>query len=354
MQNRRKRSKALSLLLVAALALTVAGCTENTGPSSAGQTSQSGSEEQGVSGHIVLYTSEPQDLVTDMMEDFVSYYPDVTYEIYRSGTGAVTSKIDAELESGATQADVIWFADIGYIYQLDEKGLIEHYIPDGVEKIDAKFNYNNGMAVEVRQIFNVIAYNTRKNTVEITDWDDLTDPGLSGKFAMADPNYSGGAFTTLIGLIREQNIGWDYFEALKANNMKFEQSNGNLQTKVASGEYVAVSVVDFMVRNAKNEGSPVETVWPESGAIMVPTPAAILSTVEKENLDACKAFMDYLLSEAGQKFFVAQGYIPVNATVGVPEGAPSVDEIKTIELDMDYFINHASEARQQFTMMFEN
>ena len=48
------------------------------------------------------------------------------------------------------------FADIGYMSQLDDKGLIQHYTPKGADAIDPKFNYNDGMAWEVRQIFNII------------------------------------------------------------------------------------------------------------------------------------------------------------------------------------------------------
>lgn len=354
---RRATRKAVSLALTGVLALAAAaGCSEKTGPSSASQGEsippQSQTQPQAVTGKITVYTSEPQDLVTDMLEDFVGKNPGITYELFRSGTGAVISKIDTELETGSTDADIIWFADIGYMNQLDQKGLIRHYTPKGAEKIDPSFNYNDGMAWEVRQIFNIIAANTLKCDVEIKDWNDLTKPELSGRFAMANPSYSGGAFTTLVGLVGEEGPGWKLYEDMKANDVKFEQSNGNLQTKVASGEYAAVSIVDFMARNAANEGSPVQSIWPETGAVMVPTPVAILSTVEEENRAACEAFLDYLLTEDAQKFFVEQGYIPVDPSVGVPEGAPPVEEIKTVKLNLQDFTENSAALRERFTQIF--
>lgn len=51
-------------------------------------------------GHLVIYTSEPQDLVTEMLDDFVSKNPGVTYELYRSGTGDVKTKLSTELDAG--------------------------------------------------------------------------------------------------------------------------------------------------------------------------------------------------------------------------------------------------------------
>lgn len=355
---RRAARKAFSLALAGMLTLAAAaGCSEKTGPSSAPQggvppQSQTTPEKEAVTGKITVYTSEPQDLVTDMLEDFVGKNPGVTYELFRSGTGSVISKIDTELETGSTDADIIWFADIGYMNQLDKEGLLRHYTPKGAEKIDPSFNYNDGMAWEVRQIFNIIAVNTLKCDVEVRDWNDLTKPELSGRFAMANPSYSGGAFTTLVGLVGEDGPGWKLYEDMKANDVKFEQSNGNLQTKVASGEYAAVSIVDFMARNAAREGSPVESVWPETGAVMVPTPVAILSTAKEENRAACEAFLDYLLTEDAQKFFVEQGYIPVDPSVGVPEGAPAVADIRTVRLDLQGFTDNSAALREKFASIF--
>lgn len=358
---RRATQKAISLALAGVLALAAAaGCSEKTGPSSASpvpgspapSTAAADPQAQPLTGEITVYTSEPQDLVTDMLEGFVARNPGVTYKLFRSGSGAVISKIDAELETGSTEADVIWFADIGYMSQLDEQGLIRHYTPRKAADIDPAFNYNDGMAWEVRQIFNIIAINSLKCSTEIKDWQDLCKPELSGRFAMANPNYSGGSFTTLVGLVGTEGVGWQLYEDMKANDMKFEQSNGNLQTKVASGEYAAVSVVDFMARNAAAEGSPVETIWPESGAVMVPTPIAILSTVKEENRAACEALIDYMLSEEAQKLFVAQGYLPVDPAAGVPEGAPAVEDIKTVSLNIEDFSKNSAAIRDRFTEIF--
>lgn len=330
--------KTISVLLAVLLVAMLAACGDTAAK-----------EEK---TNIVVYTSEPEDLVTDMLEAFIAENPDITYTLYRSGTGKVTAKIDTELETGSTDADILWAADLGYMMRLDEKGLISHYTPAALEGLDARFNYNDGMAVEVRQIFNIIAYNTLKCDVELNDWMDLADPALSGKIAMANPSYSGGALTTVVTHVGDDTIGWDLYEALKANDLKLEESNGNLQTKVASGEYAAVSVVDFMARNAAAEGSPVATVWPASGAVMVQTPVAILSGNEDKVTEACRRFVDYLLSAECQQMFVDQGYIPVDPAVGVPEGAPAAEDIVVCPLDLDFFVRNTAEVRDHFAALF--
>ncbi len=301
--------------------------------------------------NLVIYTSESQDLVTDMLEDFISKNPDITYTLFRSGTGKVTAKVDTEREAGSVDADLLWIADLGYLCRLDEEGMIHHYNSPRMAELPAAFNYNDGMAFEVRQIFNIIAYNTTACETPLKDWEDLGNPALKGKVAMANPSYSGGALTTVLTHVSQPDIGWPLYEKLIRNDLKLEESNGNLKTKVSSGEYAAVSMVDFMVRNAKNEGAPVETVWPESGAVIVPTPIAILEKEDPAVIEAAERLIDYLLSEDAQKLFSEQGYIPVDPAVASPEGAPQAGEIRTCPLDLDFFVSESSAVRDRFESM---
>ena len=340
-----KQAKFMASLLV--LILLLAGCAGGTTSSSQPD------EVAGISGKLTLYTSEPEELVNEMVADFNKSYPDVQIDIFRSGTGKVVSKMSAELETGSTEADIIWFADIGYVRQLDEQGLILHYSPEEASAISAEYRYNDGMAHEVRLIYNVIAYNTTKVSDPPKDWLDVTESAYNGTFAMANPNYSGGAFTALVVNVQnEDKVGWDFYTRAAENNCKYEESNGNLQTKVSSGEYSAVAIVDFMARNAKNDGSPVDVVWPESGAILVPTPIALMSTVSEESVGAAKAFIDYMYAVDTQKLFVEQGYLPVISEAGVPQGAPQVSEIVTMPFDLDYYSEHSSEIRDKYIQLF--
>lgn len=175
--------KIIAVVLVAVLLLSMFTACKQTGGSSVGaeqqmteqQTTQTGDDEekQVVSGKLTLYTSEPEELVSQMIADFNVTYPDVEIEIFRSGTGKVVSKMEAELETGSTEANIIWFADIGYMKNLDDKGMIMHYEPEGSQGISDEYKYNNAMAHEVRLIYNVLAYNTTKIENPPKDWHDV-------------------------------------------------------------------------------------------------------------------------------------------------------------------------------------
>lgn len=300
---------------------------------------------------INLYTSESQDLVGDMMNVFMSENPNINVEVFRTGTEELIAKMEAERTNGEIEADMIWFADIDYFNTLDEEGLLEGYLSPNAEDINDEFIYNSGKYYEVRQIFNVLAYNTTSVDKPLTSWNDLYREDLKGKMAMASPNYSGAAFLTLATIVDNDDLGWDFYQSLQDNDVKFEQGNGALANKVATGEYHAVSIVDFMALNAKNEGSPVEVVWPEEGAVIIPTPVGIMK--DTDVVEESKMVLDYLLSEDAQTMFKDQGYIPVNPDVGVPENAPNVEDIKIMPLDLDFLKEQRQELKSGFDEIFE-
>lgn len=271
-------------------------------------------------GTLTLYTSESLDKVNEMKLDFEKRNPGVTMNIYRSGSQVVISKLQAEFQAGGTLADLIWMADIDYFEDLARKGLLLAYNPPEADKVAAKFKYEGGRYHEVRLIFNTVGLNTLRVKTRPTSWKDLTDPKYKGKVGMASPFYSGAAFSTLGTQINMPGFGWDFYRRLKENGVIIEQSNGTVAKKLATGEFQLVSVVDFMVREAKASGSPVEHIWPKEGAILVPTPIGILKGAK--NPEAAGAFLRYLYSPDGQRLFVQQGYVPVLPGIEGPKDMP--------------------------------
>ncbi len=342
--------KWITVFAVCAAVLSLAACGQNAGNA---QPAAENEEGKAVSGDLTLYTSEPEELVADLVAKFNETYPAVNIEVFRSGTGKVTAKMDAELETGSTPANILWFADIGYIKKLDDQGMILHFVPSTADAVDPQYLYNDGMGAEVRLIYNTIAYNTNEVADPPKDWKDVLGEEYKGSFAIADPNYSGGAFTALVTHVQHDDlVGWDWYESLYGNDLKFEESNGNLQTKVASGEYKAVEIVDFMARTAKAEGSPVDVCYPASGSVLVPTPLCLMNNIPDDgSLDAAKAFVEWCFTDEAQEMFVSQQYIPVTGVKG-PEGAPSADEITTMPFDLDYFTEHSADIREEYASRF--
>lgn len=301
-------------------------------------------------GPVTLYTSESQDKVNEMKADFEKRQPGVTLNIYRSGTQVVIGKLQAELQAGAIQADLVWMADVEFFAQLGRKNLLQPYTPPEAERVPAKFHYEGGRYHEVRLIFNTVGYNTLRVRERPTSWKDLADPRYKGKVGMASPFYSGAAFSTLGTLVPQPAFGWGFFRRLKDNGAVVEQSNGTVANKLATGEFWVASVVDFFLRDMKAKGSPVDHVWPREGAVLIPTPIGIVQGAK--NLAGAQAFVRYLYSPEGQRLFVQQGYVPVLPGIEGPKGMPP-EKLEILPTDEGYIAAHREELKARYRELFE-
>ena len=133
---------------------------------------------------------------------------------------------------------------------------------------------------------------------------------------MPSPLYSGAAAYNLGVMTRNDALGWDYYEALKENGVTVDKGNGAIQKSVVAGEKAAGVIVDYMAVRSKQEGAPVEFVYPEEGSPCVTEPIGILKDTKNEEL--AKAFVDYVLSDKGQELAASIGYTPIKEGVKAP------------------------------------
>lgn len=304
-----------------------------------------------ITGNVVFYTADPEEIATEVCEAFIAEYPNCTYTLYRSGTGNLTTKLSAETEAGGTECNCFSFSNLSYIYGLEEDGMLYHWTPDGAENlIDTTFG---DMAYNYKLEVCGIAYNTSLINQAPTSFWDLSENNYNSMVAFADPSYSGAALTAAVTHAYNESVtGFDYYQAMKDNALKFEQSNGNLQSKVSTGEYAAVVIVDYMARNAKASGSPVDFVYPEEGGIVVYSPFCILNTVKEEDLAAVEAFSEFLLGDTAQAIYNKYNYLPGVTTASLPEGVESFDDIKLMGFDLDYYVENCDAVSTKYFEMF--
>ena len=116
---RKSVKSSLAAALAALTALSLAGCQSGASSSAAASEAVSGSESAPASSQseaspkdtLTLYTSQPEADAQALIEAFNEQYPDVTVNVFRSGTEEVISKVLAEKETGALQADVLLVSD---------------------------------------------------------------------------------------------------------------------------------------------------------------------------------------------------------------------------------------------------
>ena len=301
-------------------------------------------------GTLTLYTSESEDDVNLLAEDFMRRTPGVTVKIFRAGTGPVEAKLEAEMQASKIQADLVWFADIGFFQNLAHKGLLLAYSPPAAGRATSQFHYDGNQYHEVRLIFNVVAFNTRQVKFRPTSWWDLTLARYKGRVGMPSPFISGAAFAHVGTFAAMPEFGWAFYQKLQENNAIVYRSNGDVIQKLASGEISIGQVVDFFVRALRAQGSPVDYIVPKEGAVLVPTPVGIIKTTG--NRPAAEAFVSYLYTPEAQALFVRRSYIPVVPGIPLPPDTPGAAQIKIVRPNLTYIDQHREEIKKRFSALF--
>lgn len=278
------------------------------------------------SGTLRLYTSQPDEDAAQTVSAFQAAHPEVEVELFRSGTEEVISRFLLEAESGEPQADVLLVADAPTFEQLKAQELLEPYCSPEAETIDATFYDPDCTYFGTKVLATVIAYNTAR-AEPITSWAELAEVE-PGQVIMPSPSYSGAAAYNLGVFTRTEGIGFEWFEQLEASGAVLTQGNGTVARNVASGEQAYGVVVDFLAIRAREDGSPVEVVYPDEGVPIITEPVGIVAGTP--NLEAAQAFVDFLLSQEGQEVAAGIGYQPLRDDVEAPAGFPALSEIEVL------------------------
>ena len=354
---RKSVKSSLAALTAALTALSLAGCQSGASSSAAASSGAAGDSAPASSqaettpeGTLTLYTSQPEADAQALIEAFNEQYPDVTVNVFRSGTEEVISKVLAEKETGSIQADVLLVSDAATFEGLKDEDLLLSYESPELEGIDPSYYDADHTYTGTKIISTGIIVNTDLIQDIPTSLADLTKPEYADELAMPSPLYSGAAAYNLSVLVRTEGMGWDFYEGLKANNVQVGQGNGGVQTAVVNGEKGLGLLVDYMALRSKAEGAPVEFVYPEEGSLCVTEPVGILK--ESKNQELAKLFVDFILSDEGQKTTAEIGYTPIKKGVEPPEGFRSADEIQNLTYDMATLVSEREADKEAFAQMF--
>lgn len=306
---------------------------------------------QAPKGKLVLYTSQPERDATQTTAAFKQAYPGIEVEVFRSGTTEVMGKLAAEFAAGQPKADVLLIADAASMEALKKDGRLLPYPDAKVAGLQAGSFDADKTYFGSKLITTGIAVNTGAKS-RPKSWADLAKPENKGQIAMPSPLYSGAAAIMLGTMTARDDLGWAFFEKLKAADAVAVRGNGAVLTAVASGEKPYGVLVDFMAFNAKAKGSPIDFIFPAEGVPAVTEPVAMLKTTQ--NPDAARAFLDFILSDEGQKLALAMGYIPAKASVGAPAWLPAGTKINVMPTDVGRLVQTNSANLKRFSEIFGN
>ncbi|WP_417686889.1 ABC transporter substrate-binding protein [Roseibium sp.] len=302
-----------------------------------------------VSGKLVLYTSQPNADAQATVDAFTAAHPGVEVEWVRDGTTKIMAKLRAEFEAGSPKPDVLLIADMVTMEGLKVEGRLMAHDAADTAAYDPAIMDTDKTYFSTKLITTGIMYNTNA-PMKPTSYKDLLKAEAKDKLAMPSPLTSGAATIHMVSLTSSPDLGWAYYEGLADQGANPKGGNGGVYKSIAGGEKLYGFVVDFLPIREKLKGAPVEFVFPEEGVSAVTEPVAILSTAQ--NPDAAKAFVDFLISEQGQKLAADMGYLPAHPGVQGPDGFPAREKIKLMDFDPKAALEGDAANKMKFTEIF--
>jgi iron(III) transport system substrate-binding protein len=270
-----------------------------------------------LTGTITVYGALTQDNADAFAKAFNAVAPNVKASMVAAGSGPLMTRITSEQQAGGVKADIILLADPTAMNGLAQQGVLVDYAPKDAAQLPASLK---GPSWYGAFTFNNIILYHKGLANPPKDWPDLNNQAFKGQIEIGDPSASGTTLA-MVGTL-SQSLGWDYFRNLQKLGARVVASTNTVGTDIAGGQMQVGITLDSVARPLIKSGSPVEMAWPSSGTVPVPAPVAI---VKGHDNAAAKAFVDWLISPAGQATSVQLGYAPAyGPSDAVPAGTKSV------------------------------
>ncbi len=309
------KKRGLTLFAAAGILLTLAlsGCGNKEGEKIEKASAQPKEEQI-----LTVYSAGPDGLAANIQQAFEEK-TGIKVEMFQGTTGKILSRLEAEKNNPV--ADVVVLASVASMDGLKETEHLQSYKDaDQAEKINSDWSDAEGYYYGYSASALGIAYNT-KNTQEVpTDWSDLAKKQWQNKINIPDPSLSGSAVDFLYGYALAEKAAWKTMEMWKNNGLQVNGANKEALDAVITGDKNAtIAGVDYMAYKAKADGEPVEIMYPKSGTVVSPRAVGILK--DAKHVEAAKAYVDFLLSDEGQKLVTDAYLLPGNKEIPVKNRA---------------------------------
>lgn len=229
------------------------------------------------------------------------------------------------------KADYVHFSVTSDVTRLVNEGLVDETWDDGP---------NKGVVSS-----SVVVLAVQKgNPKNIQGWDDLIKPGV--KIVTPNPASSGAARWNALaawghiaanGGTEEQAI--DFVRKLFANVSSLPGSGRDATTSFLNGGGDVLLAYENETILATQNGEEIEWIYPET-TMLIENPGAVL----KDANPKAKEWLDFVLSEKGQRQFALKGFRPIidgvdtSGITGVPDPAnpfPPIKHLLTVEKDFE-------------------
>ena len=275
---------------------------------------------------VVIYTAIEPEQITDYMKAVNKTLPNIEVKMLRLSTGDISARFMAEKDN--MQADVIWGVAATNMMVFKNAGLLEPYVPKGLERVQPLFRDKSATPawVGIDIYMSAFCFNTevgkKKNLPKPESWADLIKPVYKGEIVMPNPASSGTGYLSVASILQrmKEPEGWKYLDALDKNMAEYTKSGSKPCKDAAAGERAVGVSFEYVAMKMKKDGAPVEMVLPKEGS-GYEIEANGLTKKGKGNT-AAKQFLDRAISDEAMALYAKYFAAVSVAGFPTPEGLP--------------------------------
>lgn len=304
-------------------------------------------------GKVSFYSALELNVAERVARTFEAKYPGIMVRVERSGAERIFQRIAQEQGSGIKAVDVANSTDVAHYLDWRKNDWLQPYLPEEVAKhFPADQIDPDGTYATVCAWLEAIGYNTDlvKREDAPKGYAGLLDPKWRGKIVKAHPGYSGAILTTTYILSRD--FGWGFFEKLAQQKVMQVQSAADPPKKVLLGERaVMADGNDYNLVLLKDQGKPVEVVYPSEGSPLIIVCSGIFRGAPNPN--AAKLFQSFFFSAETQQMLVdAYAHRSFHAQVKEKGGHVPLSELKLLKSDPAAVQEQSEAIKARYTKLF--
>ncbi len=299
----------------------------------------SGSGDPADDARLVIYSGRSEALLQPVLEAFSEAYPEIEISLK---AGSNSELANAILEEQANpQADVFITTEVFTAQALAMQGVFQPYQPEAAISFPTGYVSPDNLWVGLTMRARIIMYNTDlvSESEVPTSIDALTDEVWRGQ--VATTSSTNGSMLAQIASMR-QILGDEATEAwlrdLINNDTTFFGGHTDVRKAVGAGEFALGLVNHYYYHLQLAEGSNVGVVYPDQGEDQIglltnATAAAVIR--DANNPRSAETFIDFLLSETGQRLFAEQNYeYPILSGVATLAEIQPLDNLAVAEINV--------------------
>src|SRR5438105_9303747 len=304
-------------------------------------------------GKVSFYSALELNVAERLGKAFEAKYPGIAVRVERSGAERIYQRIGQEQSSGIHAVDVCNSTDPAHFLDWKKQEWLAPYVPDDVAKhLPADQVDHDGLYATSCAWLEVIGYNADlvRREAAPSSYADLLDPKWQGKIVKGHPGYSGAILTATFVLKRD--LGWPYLEKLAQQKVMQVQSAADPPKKILLGERaVMADGNDYNLVLLKDQGKPVEAVFPLEGAPLIIVPSGVFRSAPNPN--AARLLQSFLFSAEVQQLLVDTfAHRSFHARVKERPGHAALSSIKLLKADPAEVQAQSEEIKARYAKLF--